>query len=772
MANKITFPIGYYPDPTKGKPLAGGQLYIGEVDLDPITNQKTITALQENGSQVAISQPVTLSAGGTPEYNGSPVTLYVAGDYSMKVLDKNDSQVYYIPNNTLTEAGEIRIFGTVADMIAASLIVGNMYITQGYDTAGDDKGANYFIKTAAEYGSTPNEISDFTVNTDDVAVLQEGLASSGKHYDISAGAVNLQAAIDDIENSTSGAVLDCSYETVNLLTGVNHDKGDSGLRNIDITLDGAFSSAATDEAALRGAVGLRRTYNNISIECNGNGNGLWNETFGYWNQYHHIEINDFVNFGLKIQGSADQQISNSLITGTATVANRVGNGININTADVKLFNTVSRYSFKPLSLSGNTLHATGNHFYNGDAGGATPATNSTNIKIDSGSGGTFCHTYLDKGRVEMEDSFSHGFFDTKLLFDATPQHSSVFNWITSTVDDEWPEEFVFDGAYSTSPLNDGSMQFLTLNTSGSGTWVSSVSSIKDEINLRYNGVPKINMKETSSVVPAGRTEITPGDTITHMRSFGVNTYANNTTIGVIEKWQSQYHALESAGIVNMVKATGTLTTGTKQVEGSRTGVSTVSRTMLRDRKGAVDWDDTNGAMWSFDLVGSAGNDDTLDVVGKSAGTTTETTYYQFSIIDFRAATDNVYNLGSGALRWGTVYAGTGSINTSDARLKTDIRGISDAERNVALSIKSMMKAFRFNDAVEIKGEDARIHFGVIAQDVGDAFTAEGLDPLKYGMFCYDEWDEIVNDDGEIVLESGNRYGIRYDELMCFIIASM
>lgn len=60
-------------------------------------------------------------------------------------------------------------FDTKADMIAATLTVGAVYATRGYTTVGDGGGAFYLIKTAAQYGSTPDELGNFTVNTDDVA---------------------------------------------------------------------------------------------------------------------------------------------------------------------------------------------------------------------------------------------------------------------------------------------------------------------------------------------------------------------------------------------------------------------------------------------------------------------------------------------------------------------------------------------------------------------------------------------------------------------------
>lgn len=162
--------------------------------------------------------------------------------------------------------------------------------------------------------------------------------------------------------------------------------------------------------------------------------------------------------------------------------------------------------------------------------------------------------------------------------------------------------------------------------------------------------------------------------------------------------------------------------------------------------------------------------------------------------DVTPAVDANQNFGSGALRWQTIYASTPTINTSDARSKRDVESISDAEKRVALAIKAQMRKFRFVDAFERKGDGARIHFGVIAQEVEAAFIAEGLDPSRYGLFCYDEWqDEFepvyrqevkINEDGkEIivhvdtgevkkVLSAGNRYGVRYEELLAFIIAAI
>ena len=78
-----------------------------------------------------------------------------------------------------------------------------------------------------------------------------------------------------------------------------------------------------------------------------------------------------------------------------------------------------------------------------------------------------------------------------------------------------------------------------------------------------------------------------------------------------------------------------------------------------------------------------------------------------------------------------------------------------------MKIKKLIRAFKFKDAVASKGDNARIHVGVIAQEVKAAFESEGLDANKYGLFCSD------------TLEDGSvRLGVRYEELLCFVIGAM
>lgn len=182
---------------------------------------------------------------------------------------------------------------------------------------------------------------------------------------------------------------------------------------------------------------------------------------------------------------------------------------------------------------------------------------------------------------------------------------------------------------------------------------------------------------------------------------------------------------------------------------------------------------SNGAL----QFGSA-DSDTQFISGNTTGTPLVRGRFLATNGSFQPEGDNSQTLGASSKRWSVVYAGTGTINTSDGRLKEQVRDLEASEKKVAKKLKKLLRLFKFTDSVETKGESARWHCGLVAQDVANVFIEEGLDPSKYSLFCYDEWNEtpeILSEDGsveQVYIPAGNRYGIRYDELVCFILGGM
>ena len=121
----------------------------------------------------------------------------------------------------------------------------------------------------------------------------------------------------------------------------------------------------------------------------------------------------------------------------------------------------------------------------------------------------------------------------------------------------------------------------------------------------------------------------------------------------------------------------------------------------------------------------------------------------------------------------------------------------------AKAISKLFKTFKWNDSVAEKGDDARIHTGVIAQEVEAAMTAAGLDAGRYAFFISTTWwestevipavEEVLDEEGNVVTEAQpertvththdtaeeapagaverTRKGIRYPQLLAFIGAA-
>lgn len=160
-------------------------------------------------------------------------------------------------------------------------------------------------------------------------------------------------------------------------------------------------------------------------------------------------------------------------------------------------------------------------------------------------------------------------------------------------------------------------------------------------------------------------------------------------------------------------------------------------------------------------------------------------------------TDNAQTLGTASKRWSTVYAGTGTINTSDAREKTPVTPFNAVEIAAASAMAKEIGSYQFLASIAEKGDAARHHIGLTVQRAIEILEDNGLNPFKYGFICHDAWPDIVvehpavvavddelDEDGnvirpgtpakdaytEIVQAAGDRYAFRYDQLALFIAA--
>lgn len=103
--------------------------------------------------------------------------------------------------------------------------------------------------------------------------------------------------------------------------------------------------------------------------------------------------------------------------------------------------------------------------------------------------------------------------------------------------------------------------------------------------------------------------------------------------------------------------------------------------------------------------------------------------------------DNFIALGVSSKRYDDAFIVNGVTTGSDQNEKQQIASLTDAEIAAAKRISNGFKTFKWNEAVSAKGDNARTHTGVIAQEVRTALEAEGLDAGNYAFFMSDTWWE-------------------------------
>lgn len=130
---------------------------------------------------------------------------------------------------------------------------------------------------------------------------------------------------------------------------------------------------------------------------------------------------------------------------------------------------------------------------------------------------------------------------------------------------------------------------------------------------------------------------------------------------------------------------------------------------------------------------NVGNVVGIYLYGEGLGTTENGSQNKRSLVP----QGNNMDLGNSDSQWRDIFTQNAVTVVSDEKVKQDISSLDDAEKTVAFKLKDLVKKYRLKSSVESKGEEARIHIGWIAQEVEKAFSDEGLDASRYGLFCRD-----------------------------------
>lgn len=93
----VSMPSTPFSAPRAFKSVANGKIYIGNPDTDPVNpaNQIPAYVVNEDGSEVQVSQPIIINAGGFPVYNGQIMKFITKQNFSMAVYDAYGAQQFY-----------------------------------------------------------------------------------------------------------------------------------------------------------------------------------------------------------------------------------------------------------------------------------------------------------------------------------------------------------------------------------------------------------------------------------------------------------------------------------------------------------------------------------------------------------------------------------------------------------------------------------------------------------------------------------------------------
>lgn len=316
--------------------------------------------------------------------------------------------------------------------------------------------------------------------------------------------------------------------------------------------------------------------------------------------------------------------------------------------------------------------------------------------------------------------------------------------------------------------------------------VSSLVSGKSDLTINY----RVYADGSKSIAPQTDNDVSLGSSgYRFINIFGYNLYTaficsyNNTSQVAIYGGTSYQNGAEitvfgkdhpnNSGCVYLVARDGTNT-----------------KTFIAKPNGTLTWGSKNVAMQEDVIPRSGGavltgtklarvaNDKDLDICGGTG-------YTQGSYISVRGKSspsgggtaviglnDGTQSKSMGFYPSGTwTWNGTACQITSDQRYKQQITQIDDKLLDAWEDVE--LSQFKYNDAVDQKGDNARLHTGYVVQQIDEACKSHNVDISEYGLYCHEvyqeETREVEHEDGtktiEVVRPASEHYSLRYTEVL-------
>ena len=319
---------------------------------------------------------------------------------------------------------------------------------------------------------------------------------------------------------------------------------------------------------------------------------------------------------------------------------------------------------------------------------------------------------------------------------------------------------------------------------------------KDGNTYNFTDTTKIPLAGTNalsgSIVPDTDNAYNLGDSTYGFASFYVNKiYLKGSTIFnlVDDNYICVGGATAQANGANLVLNGKNRSTSTGEFKlEARDGANT--KQLIGKPDGTLSWNNKNLAMAEDVMPRSGGaviagqrlsrtvDNDQLNIDGGSGGNGGSSIALYGKDIDYlnsggctivthKTSTYLMNIFSSGSWTW----TGQAVQLISDQRYKQQINAIDDKLLDAWESVE--LCQFKYNDAVNEKGDNARLHTGYVVQQIDNACKSHGVDISEYGLYCHEEYpqetEEVEHEGGtktiEVVRPANEHYSLRYTEAL-------
>lgn len=795
------------------KAVANGKIYIGKIDTDPVNpeNQIQVYVENEDGSHVPVSQPIIINAAGYPVYNGQIAKFVTEQGHSMAVYDAYGAQQFYFPNVLKYDPDQLR-----AQLLSPLDGLGDSLVNVKQPGMSSD------TRTVHDKMLESISIADYLTGDDVAEAITKALAATTGTIVVPAGDYTANptlANVPDVLKFLSRANF-LGKLTINLPAGAVNLSEKTIIRSQNVhNLSIAGVKHSTTIAGLVGVTGSKKSYL-VTVSLNDTSN---------------VSVGDVVMIRHDITGTGGYHIH----CGGWVVTAVSGNNVTVkNTCHLSEFPT-STITGGSVVILKSILKYAGCDGIIAAGAGCIKSIDGVAIVGDydlaSGTGTIGAHGFsltTPDITVDITDP-SNVVFDASGCiaigpdlaivgfgeqgFVASERSGVVSNFISSCSNRKrgvYAEGAHIRGKFMLCSGNgeDGIISDIggAIQANGSvcsGNGLNGFWSFNNSELSAPSGVACGNSTNGIEARSLSKVNFENGRSYLNVRNGVSASYGGNIAFtggtssdNVIDGIYSVYNATVAATNASS-KNNGRYGVNCTDSMIVMTGSGDVSGNVAAnyiDNGGGVIIDTEGGVipvnahpqrnlmlrnattLSGCDISPSSIGDITISL--KSSPSADLSGRYVFKADGTQHPSgDATQNLGRASNRYNVGYFAGGTQSSSDARLKTAVRGMTSDEINAAMKIAEVLGFWSWID-----DESKRLHAGTTVQKVIAILEENNLDWKKYGFIGYDAWDDefeyvteidefgnlVKNGEMKLIRAAGDLWQFRDQELDRFIMRGL